>query len=176
MTPSSQLARGARNPAMKTPPMAGVWMKYANMNCEMLPPCVAMTAIVLATVISRGTHSAFVWTAIQGMEARSGPTWMGRIDARKASPKPIRPAGTALSPLDALPELDPPTPVPADVVAPGATSVAGTVMAARWRRRASARSVLLARATVSPDDVGDGSGRVVERIVVQRPAGRDKRQ
>ena len=32
MTPSSQLARGARKPARKTPPMAGVWMKYANMN------------------------------------------------------------------------------------------------------------------------------------------------
>ena len=28
ITPSSQLARGARKPAMKTPPMAGVWMKY----------------------------------------------------------------------------------------------------------------------------------------------------
>ena len=32
MIPSSQLARGARNPARKTPPIAGVWMKYANMN------------------------------------------------------------------------------------------------------------------------------------------------
>ena len=40
IAPSSQLERGARNPARKTLPIAGVWMKYANMNSEIvsLPP------------------------------------------------------------------------------------------------------------------------------------------
>ena len=85
IAPRSQLARGARKPAMNTPPIAGVWMKYANMNSEMSPPLVAMIATVLASVIARGTHSAWVWVAIQGSAARSARTLSGRMAARNAA-------------------------------------------------------------------------------------------
>src|SRR5712675_573565 len=138
---------------MNTPPMAGVWMKYANMNCEIDPPCVPMTAAVLAIVISNGTHNALVWMAIQGSAARSGRTWIGRIDARNASVKPIRPPGTdVLSPGAALPAVElVDRPLVVGDVASSIVSAAGSMaVAARLRRRASARSVLLARATVSP--------------------------
>jgi hypothetical protein len=94
---------------MKTPPMAGVWTKYANRNCEMPSlPFVAMMKTVLAIVISSGSHSAFVWIAIHGRASRSGRTWIGRIDSLNASLNPTRPTGAVdLVPDEADEEVRP---------------------------------------------------------------------
>ena len=70
---------------MNTPPIAGVWMKYANMNSDRSPPFVAMMTTVLAIVIRTGTQSAFCASAIHGSAARSARTLTAWIAARKAA-------------------------------------------------------------------------------------------
>src|SRR6476660_5540064 len=94
MTPSSQLARGARKPAMNTPPMAGVRMKYWYMNAlstprRSLPPLTA-TRTVLASVMATGTQRALVWTAIHGNDSQSWSTCTGLNAARNAAPMLMR--------------------------------------------------------------------------------------
>src|SRR3954466_1567664 len=94
ITPRSQDARGARKPAMNTLPIAGVWMKYANMNWLIVPvPPDATMNTVLASVMASGIHSACVWVAIQGTAATSWRTLIGRKDNLNASPNPMRPVG-----------------------------------------------------------------------------------
>src|SRR3954471_2368014 len=101
MTPSNHDARGARNPAMNTLPIAGVWMKYANMNWLIVPcPLDATMKIVLATVIATGIQRACVCVAIHGTAARSWRTLIGRNDIRNASANPTLPvegAGVVLA-------------------------------------------------------------------------------
>jgi hypothetical protein len=148
---------------MNTPPMAGVWMKYANMNSDRSPPFVAMIAAVLRIVISTGTQSALEWTAIHGNAARSSRTWIGRMAARNASMKPIRVGWLGALSVGVVGWRRAVGSAVASV-----RSAAWADWAARERRRASARSVLLARATVSPGGgVLGGTGGRVLRIVVQ---------
>ena len=122
-------------------------------------------------VINTGSQSALLWTAIQGRAARSSRTCTGRVAARIAAVNGIRVPGAGVGGRGEA--LDG---VGRDAVgraAAGSAVFDGSVKSssnsgfwvARYRRRASARAVLLARATVSPGacvDLGDG----VERIVV----------
>ncbi len=76
---------------MKTPPIAGVRMKYWYMNAlSMSLPPVTATSTVLASVIRTGSHSAFVWTAIQGSDSMSWRTCTGRKAALNAVAMLIR--------------------------------------------------------------------------------------
>src|SRR6266576_3719886 len=124
-----------------------------------------MIAPVLTRVINSGTQRALLCTAIHGSDARSARTWIGRIDALNASVKPILPSVVAVDFDEGAAPVRPERGAPTSSPAPSMVSAGSVWVAARWRRRASARSVLLARATVSPAVGGSG---MVERIVVQR--------
>ena len=152
---------------MKTPPMAGGWTKYWKTRLVIAVVIVlcaliadpTMIAIVPTIVMRTGTQRAFVWVASHGRAARSARMSTEWNDWRKAEPMDRRPPGVDIAAVEA-PDAVLPAVAPdgRSWTAAASTSPSTPAVAARWRRRASARSVLLARANgVSCPGLGRGA-------------------
>ena len=146
--PSSQLARGARKPAMNTPPMAGGRTKYSYMRLVIERGSLATaTRSPPTTVMATGTHRAYVWVTSHGRDARSARRSTGWNAWRKAVPIEMRPAGLDIAGFERRAALRRGGRCRGGSRGASAPAVpSASAVAARWRRRASARSVLLARA------------------------------